>query len=397
MCAERKQDMMGEYQRFVSYIYNYQDGKKGRNIGFAKIEGRNGVYKFNISVKMLNQSPEQEGKKLEIYLFYRTKEGIEKESLGSYTLTQSPLSQDSVSVKLTKKQEALSRSLDGYAGLFICDSGIEGSAGKEMYISQWDDLPLNPEIFDCREVSLMNLEKVPVQKSETEDRREIELANEMERSYILETEPQIQDTISEEKQGQQNRREEWKTSSYNDGDRETVLSDDREMGLTEKENQKREDTNQEEIQQGKTKKEEIELQETKREEVPPSEQSVQTETVDAEKDFFQILCNIYPKVQVREFGGECIRITPHDITYLPKEYWKLSENSFLLHGYYNYRHLILCRRYEAGVPVYILGVPGIFHQKEQAMARMFGFGSFFGKKEGIPMNVGYWCTQIRVK
>ncbi len=41
---------------------------------------------------------------------------------------------------------------------------------------------------------------------------------------------------------------------------------------------------------------------------------------------------------------EYIRIGPKDLQKLPRNCWILGNNSFLLHGYYQYGHLLLCRR-----------------------------------------------------
>ena len=42
---------MSNYRRLISYIYAYEGGIKGKNIGFAKIEARNGQCKIQVSVK----------------------------------------------------------------------------------------------------------------------------------------------------------------------------------------------------------------------------------------------------------------------------------------------------------------------------------------------------------
>ena len=52
-----------------------------------------------------------------------------------------------------------------------------------------------------------------------------------------------------------------------------------------------------------------------------------------------------PKVTAFECadGCEILVIKPQDIGLLPRENWVYGNNSFLLHGYYNYRYLILAR------------------------------------------------------
>lgn len=44
---------MSNYRRLISYIYVYEGGVKGKNIGFAKIEIRNGQCKIHVNVKRI--------------------------------------------------------------------------------------------------------------------------------------------------------------------------------------------------------------------------------------------------------------------------------------------------------------------------------------------------------
>lgn len=98
-------------------------------------------------------------------------------------------------------------------------------------------------------------------------------------------------------------------------------------------------------------------------------------------------------------GCEILSIKPQDIGLLPREIWVYGNNSFLLHGYYNYRHLILARLSDSGGKIrYLLGVPGHYFSNEKYMASMFGFPHFvLAKKQ--PDEDGrfrYWYTDIRL-
>ena len=42
---------MTNYRRLISYIYAYEGDVKGKNIGFAKLESRNGQCKLSVNVK----------------------------------------------------------------------------------------------------------------------------------------------------------------------------------------------------------------------------------------------------------------------------------------------------------------------------------------------------------
>lgn len=94
------------------------------------------------------------------------------------------------------------------------------------------------------------------------------------------------------------------------------------------------------------------------------------------------------------------KIMREDMKKLSQKNWYLANNSFLLHGYYNYRHLLLItdegKRY--------LGVPGIYHRREEAAARSFGFSEFCRISEDSIIlspqecdrenDFGYWCREL---
>ena len=79
-------------------------------------------------------------------------------------------------------------------------------------------------------------------------------------------------------------------------------------------------------------------------------------------------------------GCEILTIKPQDIGLLPRENWNYGNNSFLLHGYYNYRYLILARIGDEtkGRTRYILGVPGNYYSN--------------GKIHGIHVRIPAFCA-----
>ena len=100
-----------------------------------------------------------------------------------------------------------------------------------------------------------------------------------------------------------------------------------------------------------------------------------------------------------EKGCEILTIKPQDIGLLPREIWVYGNNSFLLHGYYNYRYLILAKLFNPeGTPRYLLGVPGHYYSNERYMASMFGFPNFvLSKNQPIEDGrVGYWYTDVKI-
>ena len=100
--------------------------------------------------------------------------------------------------------------------------------------------------------------------------------------------------------------------------------------------------------------------------------------------------------------GKIIKIQRQDIARLPRCEWKLANNRFLMHGYQNYRHLVLIRNRNC----WKLGVPGIYHINEARLAENFGFGEFLPIEEvEILLNkeechqdepFGYWCRRVRM-
>jgi hypothetical protein len=103
----------------------------------------------------------------------------------------------------------------------------------------------------------------------------------------------------------------------------------------------------------------------------------------------------FPKVRAFEDEKEiaCLKIDLKDLSVLPKANWILGNNSFLLHGYYNFRYLLLARLDENEI---ILGIPGMFHQKERFMAAMFGFEYFKPSKPCTQLagQFGYWYRKV---
>ena len=106
---------------------------------------------------------------------------------------------------------------------------------------------------------------------------------------------------------------------------------------------------------------------------------------------------MYPEIHPFRDSREYLSIAPKDFVVLCKEYQKLVHNSFLLHGYYNYRHLILGRIRQKDAWQYYIGVPGNFYDREKMVAEMFGFEAFEGEKESAsPGDYGYYMKRVEV-
>ena len=90
--------------------------------------------------------------------------------------------------------------------------------------------------------------------------------------------------------------------------------------------------------------------------------------------------------------GECSvtlrKIDISDIHKFPKQNWYLCNNSFLIHGFFNYHYLVVKKVTEHSQTKYYLGVPGVYDKPERMMALLFGFPEFeVGQKEDDMDNV----------
>ena len=92
-----------------------------------------------------------------------------------------------------------------------------------------------------------------------------------------------------------------------------------------------------------------------------------------------------------------VKLQMQDFKILPKEYQYLANNSFLLHGYFNYK-MVLFGYMEAEQRQWFLGVPGVFSNQEQLMAGIFGFPEFRTKQMTRQKTgeFGYWYRFIEI-
>lgn len=118
-----------------------------------------------------------------------------------------------------------------------------------------------------------------------------------------------------------------------------------------------------------------------------------------EENTLEKMLQTYPKLQM--YGAtelfDCVRIHPRDIGQLDMRNWKLGVNSFLTHNFYTYQYLLLGKmRFEDGRNRYILGVPGVFSNREKYLANMFGFEQFIPiKQTGVKTGeFGYWIVEV---
>ena len=111
------------------------------------------------------------------------------------------------------------------------------------------------------------------------------------------------------------------------------------------------------------------------------------------KDIWEQFLKSHPaSMPFSEKNITCIKIELKDIRELPRKYWYLGNNSFLLHGFFNYRYLVLGKIEEDNEDKWFLGVPGIYQNQERVMAIIFGFPEFM--PEQVENRFGCWYCFI---
>lgn len=112
------------------------------------------------------------------------------------------------------------------------------------------------------------------------------------------------------------------------------------------------------------------------------------------EDKWEQIMNTYEVLHPYGDDRTYIKLEPKDFVIMQAKYQNLVNNSFLLHGFYNYRYLILGKEKETE---YYLGVPGVFYEREKMVALMFGFEAF-ECEGGIarPGGFGYYLRKVEL-
>lgn len=115
--------------------------------------------------------------------------------------------------------------------------------------------------------------------------------------------------------------------------------------------------------------------------------------IDSEPEYVGLFSNARYDIFCDDDIYSCTDIDLEQLKELPKEMEVLSNNSFLCHGFYNYRHLLLGKKDDSGLKYgLVLGVPGIYNRRERASASMYGFDGFkFSTRPDVKeCHFGYW-------
>lgn len=176
---------MAGYRRFIAYVYEYQDEKKGNGKGFIKVESRDGICRMQYKLSGVCADTDVPAK---IYGYIRREESCEGVLLGECNLAGGNIQFEQ---EMTSQNIGGSLySLENLCGLIILtDSGI-------MYGSGWDDKPIRLE-----EILLPK----EAMRKEEEEEIAVEPVLEDEEMETAETEQAVQQEIIEEEENLEER------------------------------------------------------------------------------------------------------------------------------------------------------------------------------------------------
>lgn len=420
---------MADYKRLVSYIYNYESGIRRKNVGFSRVESKNGQCKVTIHITTGTSSHAP----LKVYLFHRNGMKIEGIFFGEMSVKNG--TGDFRGETSTFSLMDSGYSLDDISGVLVLLNE------DKFFGSQWDDQEIqirNFEEYDkdkiAREKEDKLVRSILIEPDDINDMKmQDKLADQIRKPVYEEVlqAAEMEQEIQAAKMDKEAQEKEIAPVS------EVVEETEKEMQVFfKKEEGKAEESPQvsmqEKLQEGLWEQsivqkvdvcqaevgEEVSASVESSAKVSYTAESAESEKDEGEKEDSLEASSIYEDCCCSEHYPECVRnvlrnfpsvkpfpesnpenwvrIEPKDIGMLPVETWILANNSFLLHGYYNYRHLIFgVLQVENGMQ-YVIGVPGILQSTEQTMAGMFGFHRFLASQaqDGKQGNFGYWIQQI---
>ena len=127
------------------------------------------------------------------------------------------------------------------------------------------------------------------------------------------------------------------------------------------------------------------------EELTEEEEEILADAPEEQPDKWESIKKKYPILYPFRGQGPYVSIKPVDLQLLNGKYHHLSNNSYLMHGFYQYKHMILGEySMEKGTFFYV-GVPGAFVKKEQTAAAMFGFEGY--EHSG---DLGYYLYRVEL-
>lgn len=377
---------MSSYIRKLSYLYYYENGNKGANAGYAKLERRDSVIRFqmNIRFRIMDETGPV------VYFYSKSRDG--KWIL--IPLGNCQIKNHQLTLRIEEREKDIFPE-----GSYAED--IQGIllplSNNRFFASSWTDKEASEYFW------LIN-GPAALKGNEDGNEADMEYINNTEK-IKKENEEVLNETGGYEKEkqisvsGRENYEREREESEGKKYEKEKPERDAGEYkkkkqisvsGTEENEDYKKTAENMQETDSKGNGEEQGEAEpDVKTMEWIPQPQVIDWLPIREEKITPELVFSVYPSLPGFLSCEKCIRIEPQDIGILPMESWFLASNSFLLHGYYNYNHLLLGWRKEKP-EAFVLGVPGIYDRRERVMAQMFGFEEFCQ----VNGSMGYWYRLI---
>jgi len=358
MYVIKESDFLSDYKRLVTYIYAYNKGQKDKNVGFAKVEIRNGQCKINISLKgVYTDTPETYG----VYFVVRKDDDIVGVKLGNMIVKNGLGEYGDVTYPGNINNSGYSFSDIG--GILIGNRNNR----HNVLASQWDDEEISTsKIVFPEEVRAKNDNIIEfVKKSESEENEtpiidEIQVVNE--NQEVKETEK------NDEKQEVKDLQIEDETQQVKESFLESEATEVKDLSNV------------------------IEsMKYSEEEDLLASNLATQSDwtTIFSHKNIIDAFSD--------DDYYDCVEVTPDDIKKLPLSDTNMYNNSFLMHGYYGYKHVLFGKVQRNGEKnLYFIGIPGVYSNREKFMSSMFGFNNFKKSHRSDSRNpyFGYWYMEV---
>lgn len=372
------------YDKVIHYLEYWENGEKIRSAGFVKIEIMDQVCNIQVNVTGLHPT---ENCTREVHMIgEKAVNDVDENSgvLGEIALR----SGKGILIKKSLPLERLCHGL-GYSELAAVRINLGKS--RELFCRWKEERTGAPELPTATEVRKMpELEPVPIEPAPIEPVQEPmrRLMQEPMRGLMQEPMAPMPELSGE-----------LHVESVEPKHLVEFKPPELERGASKEADSKEADSKEADSKEADSKQAESRQAESKRRETDQSEQkSLSGPAIPPtlhEKKWRQ-LSEIYPHIAPFRDERDYLSIGPGDFVILPEKYYRLIANSFLLHGFYNYGHLVLARMLKKGEERFYVGVPGNFYEKERQAAIMFGFESFECKRE--PAEDGdYGYFMIRVE
>lgn len=390
---------MADYKRLVSYIYAYPGGVRDKNVGFAKAEVRNGQFKLTVSVKgVYTDTPELFG----VYVMVDGK----KHQPGGFTLLKTGTVM--INQGIGQYQDLFNPMNINQSGYTFEDiSGIALARENEDFyrmFSLWEDCILNTEDITFAQPEAAAASN-PVAQADSE---EVSVKEQVNRTTGQEAERKSAEMSGNVRESETVRRN-AEDVSENEVEEAAVTSKPATPESAQSAGQQadlQQETAQMKAQQVRameavqellfrntnpqgTMPQNTKLQDTTPQNAKPQEEMLAFEKVFINRDFIDAFED--------DYFYDCVEVTPELLKQLPIEDDAVVNNSFLVHGYYNFKHILFGKVCENDNNTrYFIGVPGMYCNRERFMASMFGFCNFKKSHRSDYSNpyFGYWYQEI---